>query len=144
MKYKITRMEHFFFPQQTAVIEISPIDPLRARALADPSPEAFIYQSSIAYYNNYLIYAGDDGKIYGYNLATSKTVIISDTVSLSTAYAAVTAFMVSSDDYLYFTDNAVTKNIYRLKLTDTWPADYSTLATGINSFIFSEPHLKSR
>jgi hypothetical protein len=120
-----------------AVIEISPIDPFRARAVADPDPDVFIYQSSIAYYNNYLIYAGDDGKIYGYNLATSKTVIISDTVSLSTAYAAVTAFMVSSDDYLYFTDNGVTSNIYRLKLTDSWPASYESLDTGITSSIFA-------
>ena len=47
--------------------------------------------------------------------------LVSDTSSLGNAFAAVTAFMVSSDDYLYFTDNGVTSNIYRLKLTATWP-----------------------
>jgi hypothetical protein len=116
---------------------ITSIDPFQAEALPNPNPPVFTFQSSIAYYSNAIIYAGSDGKIYAYDLADKTSTLLSDTSSLGNSFAAVTAFMVSSDDYLYFTDNAVTKNIYRLKLTDTWPADYSTLATGINSFIFS-------
>ena len=121
----------------TAVIEISPIDPLRARALADPSPEAFIYQSSIAYYNNYLIYAGDDGKIYGYDLDTSESVVVSDTSSLASAFSSVQGFAVSSDNYLYFHDNAATSNIYRVLLTDAWPAQFESLDTKVSSVIFA-------
>jgi len=121
----------------SSVAEISPVDPFRARAVDDPVPDAFLYSSSIAYYDNYLIYAGSDTKIYGYNLDTSESVVISDTSSLSSGFTAPQGFFVSSDDYLYFHDNAVTSNIYRLKLTDTWPADYTPLATGIASAIFA-------
>ncbi len=118
--------------------KISPVDPFsRARALPEPNPPVFTFQSSIAYYNNAIIYADIDGKIYAYDLAAKTSTLVRDTSSLGNSFAAVTAFMVSSDDYLYFTDNAVTKNIYRLKLTDTSTAPYETLATGINSFIFS-------
>jgi hypothetical protein len=119
------------------VIEISPVDPFRSRAVADPSPEVFVYQSSIAYYNNYLIYAGDDGKIYGYNLDSSESVVISDTSSLATAFSSVQGFTVSSDKYLYFHDNAVTSNIYRVLLTETWPAQFETLDTQVSSAIFA-------
>ena len=121
----------------STVTEISPVDPFRARASDDPNPPAYLYSSSIAYYNNYLIYAGSDAKIYGYNLATSESVVISDTSSLSSGFTAPQGFFVSSDDYLYFHDNAVTSNIYRLKLTDTWPADYKQLSTGITSSVFA-------
>lgn len=120
-----------------AVIEISPIDPFRSRAVADPSPEAFVYQSSIAYYNNYLVYAGDDGKIYGYHLDTSESIVISDTSSLATAFSAVQGFTVSSDNCLYFHDNAVTSKIYRVFLTDTWPAQFESLDTQVSSAIFA-------
>jgi len=116
--------------------EIAPLDPFRARAIADPAPQVFKYQSSLAYYNNYLIYTGADGKIYGYNLDSSASTVISDTSSLGTSYAAVQGFLVSADGYLYFHDNALTKNIYRLNLTDTWPVGYETLATGITSAIY--------
>ena len=121
----------------TTVTEISPVDPFRARALDDPVPDVFLYSSSIAYYNNYLIYAGDDGKIYGYNVDYSESVVISDTSSLSSGFTAPQGFFVSSDNYLYFHDNAVTANIYRLQLSGTWPVNYETLDTGINSAIFA-------
>ncbi len=116
---------------------ITPVAPFQAEALPDPNPPVFTFQSAISYYNNSIIYAGSDGKIYAYDVDSKLSTLVSDTSSLGNAFAAVTAFMVSSDDYLYFTDNAVTPNIYRLKLTDTWPAGYSTLATGVSSFIFS-------
>jgi hypothetical protein len=116
---------------------LTPIEPYEAETLPDPNPPVFTFQSSIAYYNNFIIYAGGEGNIYAYDVDTKSSTLVSDTSSLSTEFAAVTGFIVSSDDYLYFNDNAVTSNIYRLKLTDTWPAGYSTLPTGINSFIFS-------
>ncbi len=120
-----------------AVSEISPLDPYRARAVDDPDPDVFIYQSSIAYYNNYLIYAGDDGKIYGQNLDTSESVAISDTGSLATAFSSIQGFRVSSDNYLYFHDNAVTSKIYRVLLTDAWPAPFESLDTQVSSAIFA-------
>jgi hypothetical protein len=123
-----------------AINEINPVDPFRARALPDPNPPVFTFQSSIAYYNNSIIYAGSDGKIYAYDVASKSSVPVSDTSSLGSSFAAVTAFMVSSDDYLYFTDNGVTSNIYRLKLTDPWPVSAEqtqTLDTGITSSIFA-------
>jgi hypothetical protein len=120
-----------------AVPEISPIDPFRARAMGDPSPAVFTFQSSIAYYDNYLIYAGSDGKIYGYNLVTSESTVVSDTSPLGSDFAAVQGFLVSSDDYLYFHDNALTSNIYRLQLSGAWPATYDTLDTGVTSAIFA-------
>ena len=119
-----------------AIDEIVPRAPFFAKAVADPDPEALVYQSSLAYYNNYLIYAGNDGRIYGYNLDTSESTVISDTRSLGNAFAAVQGFLVSSDGYLYFHDNALTSNIYRLDLADAWPAAYETLDTGIASAIF--------
>jgi hypothetical protein len=119
-----------------SIDEIVPVDPLRARAVADPDPAALVYQSSLAYYDNYLIYAGNDGNIYGFNLDTSETAVVSDTSALGNAFAAVQGFLVSADSYLYFHDNALTSNIYRLDLTDTWPVAYETLDTGITSAIF--------
>jgi hypothetical protein len=120
----------------SAVADILPVDPFRARALDDPDPPVFLYSSSIAHYNNYLVYAGSDGKIYGYNLASSDSVVISDTSSLSSSFTAPQGFLVSSDNYLYFHDNAVTANIYRLQLSGTWPVIFETLDTGISSSIF--------
>ena len=124
---------------------LTPIGPYQAEALPDPEPPVFTFQSSIAYYNNSIIYAGSDGKIYAYDVASNSSALVSDTSSLGNAFAAVTAFMVSSDDYLYFTDNGVTSNIYRLKLTATWPVSAEQrqqLDTGITSsiFAFAENH----
>jgi hypothetical protein len=115
--------------------EITATDLYRAEALPDPNPPVYIYQPEIAYYNNYLIYAGDDRNIYAYDLTTKSSTLVSDTSSLTPEYYAVSGFMVSSDDYLYFHDQGQTSNIYRLKLTDPWPASPETLNTGITSSI---------
>jgi hypothetical protein len=116
---------------------LTPIGPFQAEALPDPDPPVFTFQSSIAYYSNSIIYAGSDGKIYAYDVDTKSSTLVSDTSSLGNAFAAVTAFMVSSDDYLYFTDNGVTSNINRLKLTDSWPVSSVPFNTGIASSIFA-------
>jgi hypothetical protein len=115
---------------------ITPVAPFQAEALPDPDPPAYSYSSSIAYYNNYLIYAGDDRKIYGYNLDSKDSVVISDASSIS-SFTAAQGFFVSSDNYLYFHDNAVSENIYRLQLSGTWPVNYETLDTAITSAIFA-------
>jgi hypothetical protein len=122
--------------------EINPVNPsFRARALDDPNPPGFLYSSSIAYYNNYLIYASADGKIYGYNLTTSESVVISDTSLLGEGKVAIQGFYVSSDNYLYFHDNAakmnVPQSIYRLQLSGGWPVDYEPLVTDATSAIFA-------
>ncbi len=88
---------------------LTPINPFEAESLPDPDPPVFTFQSSIAYYNNSIIYGGSDGKIYAYGIDSKSSTLVSDTSSLGNAFAAVTGFMVSSDDYLYFNDNAVTK-----------------------------------
>jgi hypothetical protein len=124
-------------PAGDALAGITPEEAYEAEALRNPNPPVFTFQSSIAGYDHFLIYTGSDGKIYAYDIDKKTSELVSDTGSLSTAYAAVQGFCVSSDDYLYFHDNALTSNIYRLKLTDTWPADYETLATGITSAIFA-------
>jgi hypothetical protein len=120
---------------------ITPVAPFQAEALPDPNPPAYIYSSSIAYYNNYLIYAGSDGNIYGYNLATNESDVISDTSSLTSGFTAVQGFFVSSDDYLYFHDNAfemnIPQSIYRLQLSGAWPVAYETLVTDVTSSIFA-------
>ena len=117
--------------------DLTPIGPYKAESLPDPNPPVFTFQSSIAYYNNFIIYAGSDGKIYAYDVDSKSSALVSDTSSLGNAFAAATAFMVSPDDYLYFTDNGSTSNIYRLKLTDTWPVSPVPLNTGITSSIFA-------
>ncbi len=117
--------------------EIVPVDPARSRAISDPSPEVFAFQSSIAYYDNYLIYVGKDGKIYGYNLDTGASTVISDTSSLSSPFSAVQGFLVSSDNYLYFHDNALSFKIYRLNLKGTWPVGFESLDTEVKSAIFA-------
>ena len=96
-----------------ATAAVSPADPYQAEALADPDPPVYTFQSSIAYYDHVLIYAGSDGKIYGYDLDSHDSAVVSDTSSLNPGYSAVQGFLVSADDYLYFHDNALSANIYR-------------------------------
>jgi hypothetical protein len=81
---------------------ITPIDPFQAEALPDPNPAVFTFQSSIAYYNNFLIYAAVTGK-FTLMISTGTSTLVSDTSSLSTHLPLLQGFMVSSDDYLYFT-----------------------------------------
>jgi len=126
-----------FIPASDSSAAITPIGPYQAEVMADPNPTVFTFQSSIAYYNNLLIYAGNDGKIFAYNIDTGISTLVSDTSSLSTVFSAVQGFVVSSDNYLYFHDNAVTSNIYRLKLTGAWPVAYETLDTDITSAVFA-------
>ncbi len=122
----------------TFVSAISPAVPeYLAGRLDPPGPKVFDYSSSIAFYDGFLFYAGEDGKIYGYDIASGASELVSDTSGLATAYSAVQGFLVSSDGHLYFHDNANSSKIYRVKLTDSWPADYRELDTGVTSAIYS-------
>ena len=120
----------------TAVRRVTPVSPYRAAALSNPNPVAFAWTSSIAYYNNKVIYSGADGKIYGFDLDTETSTVISDTSALATAFSSVTGMLVADDDYLYFHDNGNSAKIYRVLLTDQWPADYESFDTEISSAIF--------
>jgi hypothetical protein len=115
---------------------ITPIGPYKAEDLSDPNPAPLVYQSSIAHYNDAVIYAGDDGKIYAYDISSGSSTLVSDTSALGNAYATVQGFLTGADNYLYFHDNALTANIYRLNLAEAWPVNYETLDTGITSAIF--------
>ena len=61
---------------------LTSIGDYQAEALLEPTPPVLPSSGSIVYYKNYLIYAGDDGKIYGYNLDSFESDVISDTSSL--------------------------------------------------------------
>lgn len=120
-------------PAGDALAGITPEDAYKAEALRNPNPPVFTFHSSIAIFNNDLIYAGNDGKIYAYDVVGKTSTLVSDTSLLSMPFATIQGFYVSSDDYLYFHDNAIFYNIYRLKLTDAWPAAYETLVTGFEN-----------
>ncbi len=117
---------------------ISPAVPeYLAGRLDPPFPKVFDYSSSIAFYDGFLFYAGEDGKIYGYDIARGASKPVCDTSGLATDDSAVQGFLVSSDGHLYFHDNANSSKIYRVKLTDPWPAAYSELDTGLSASIYS-------
>jgi hypothetical protein len=123
-----------FGPAQAA---ITPVAPYQASALTDPDPEVFTYASSIGYYEDQLIYAGSDGKIYAYSIKTGASELVSDTSALKTAFSSVQGFLIATDGHLYFHDNAITANIYRIRLADAWPAAYETTDTQIGGAIYS-------
>ncbi|MBT8363347.1 MAG: hypothetical protein KJP23_01490 [Deltaproteobacteria bacterium] len=125
------------FAAQNLSAAVTPIGPFDTEPLAEPDPAVLPFQSSIAYYDGFLVYAGSDGKIYGYAISTGTSTLISDTSSLSSAFSAVQGFVVSSDKYLYFHDNAFSSKIYRLDLKSSWPVGYESLATGLTGAIFA-------
>ena len=121
----------------TAQADITPTAPYQAAALPDPDPAVFTYGSSIGSYSDQLIYAGSDGKIYAYSTGSGLSTLVSDTSSLATAFSSVQGFLIASDGHLYFHDNAVSANIYRVRLADAWPAAFETLATSVAGSIYS-------
>jgi hypothetical protein len=130
----------FLITANPAEAAVTPTVPFQASALSDPDPAVFAWNSSIAYYDNWLIYAGADKNIYAYDLDTGLSALVCDTSGLSDPYAAVSGFLVSNDNYLYFHENTFpTTNLYRVDLTDpdNWPADYEELDTGCEGSIFT-------
>lgn len=130
------RFNTLFDPSPVAAIEALSSGHLGG-LLPNPSPAAFAYASSIAFYNGFILYAGADGKIYGYDTASGASALVCDTSPLATAFSAVQGFLVSADGHLYFHDNAVSAKIYRVKLSDPWPAVYSELVTGVPGAIYT-------
>jgi hypothetical protein len=116
---------------------VSPADPYEASALPVPNPDVFAWNSAIAYYDGNLIYAGNDGQIYAFEMGTNVSTVVCDTSALSTLFSSVTGFLVGNDHYLYFHDNGNTKSIYRVRLTDDWPARYESFDTQCNGFIYA-------
>jgi hypothetical protein len=116
---------------------ITPEDHYDTEALSDPSPAVFVWNSSIGYYDNQLIYCGDDKKIYAYDLDAGASTLVSDASGLGGAWGSAAGFLVSSDDYLYFHDNGDSTKIYRILLTNAWPAAYESFDTGCSGSIYS-------
>ena len=116
---------------------ITPAGSYGATALADPVPAVFTWNGSTGYYNNQLIYCGSDKKTYAYDLDTGASTLVSDTSGLGGAWGNVTGFIVSSDNYLYFHDNGDTTKIYRILLTNAWPAAHESFDTGCSGSIYS-------
>lgn len=116
--------------------QITPAAGFQAQTLSDPAPEVFLYGSSIAYFDGDLFYAGADGKIYAFSVATGESTLVSDTSGLATLFSSVQGFFVGSDGYLYFHDNGNSAKIYRLALDDRRPAAYEELDTGVSSAIY--------
>ncbi len=118
---------------------LTPSAPWQAQSLPEPDPPAFNYSSAIAYHDGSILYAGDDGKIYAYDLNTGASSLVCDTSSLTPSFYAIGGLFVSSDGYLYFHDNATTNpaKIYRLRLADPWPAAFSELDTGVSSAVYA-------
>jgi hypothetical protein len=126
-----------FFLTTPVCAEITPEDPYDTESLKDPVPAIFTWNGSIGYYDNQLIYCGDDKKIYAYDLDTGNSTLVSNTSGLGGAWGSAAGLLISSDDYLYFHDNGDTTKIYRLLLTNAWPTAYESLDTGCSGSIYS-------
>ncbi len=120
-----------------AAAAVSPVAPYQASTLGNADPAVFTYQASIAHYDSRLIYAGADGKIYAFDPDSATSTLVSDTSLLKTDFSAVTGFMVSSGDYLYFHDNGISSKIFRLRLTNPWPAAYESFDTLCSGYIYA-------
>jgi|GEM_PF-895067 len=119
------------------VAALSCTDPWGCGTLADPSPPVKAWTESIAYHDQHLIYAGSDNSIYAFNLAGGKSSLVCDLADDPGFIYGPTGFMVSADGYLYFHDNGNTTRIYRLLLSEPWPAHYESFDTQCNSAIFA-------
>jgi hypothetical protein len=118
--------------------DITPTAPYQAdNTLGAPDPGVKTWNSSIAYYNNHLIYAGNDNSIYAYNLDTEGSTLVCDLSANANFGFGPAGFFVSNDGYLYFNDNGNTTNIYRALLSEAWPVDEESFDTQCNSSIFT-------
>ena len=128
-----------FMSATPALAAINPEDPYEAQALAAPIPEVYAWNSSIAYYDNQLIYPGPDSdlKIYAYDIPTGNSAEILDLSADPNFGFGPSGFLVSYDNYLYFLDNGNTDNIYRIDLTAAWPPTIESFSTGAPGSIFA-------
>ncbi len=125
------------FRNPDASIAMIPTAPYRARNLGEPDPAIFPWNSTIAYYHNKLIYAGNDQKIHAYDIGTGNyTEVLDLSTDANFAYGP-SGFLTGHDNYLYFHDNGNTKKIYRIDLAATWPPDIESFNTGAAGSIFA-------
>ena len=120
-----------------ALAQIAPKSGYEAENLPDPDLAPMPWVSSMAYYDGRLIYAGSDGNVRAFDPDTGVSEIVADLSGDLNFMFGPSGFLVSDDGYLYFGDNGNTKSVYRLWLSDRWPADAHTLATGASGSIFS-------
>ena len=125
----------FFINFQVQAV-ITPSGLYLVQALSDSDPPVMAWNSSLAYYDNHLIYAGSQG-IFAYNLDTEASTLLCDlSANLNFSFGPA-GFLVTEDNYLYFTDNGITKRLYRVLLTNNWPLNYEDFDTQSNGTIFS-------
>jgi hypothetical protein len=135
-----------FFLANPILAETTAVDGnWEAEALQDPDPAVSSYNSSLAYYDDgekeYLMYVGNDGDIYGYDLETEESTLACDAPFIS-EFFDIAGLFVSDDEYLYFHDNGRflgTGNsvIFRVDLSEPWPAYYERLDTDSLATVFS-------
>ena len=95
-----------FLLATSAVASITPTAPYQAdNTLGAPDPAVKTWNSSIAYYNNHLIYAGNDNSIYAYNLDTEGSTLVCDLSANANFGFGPAGFFLTNDGYLYFNDN---------------------------------------
>ncbi|MFC1887002.1 hypothetical protein ACFLZM_08090, partial [Thermodesulfobacteriota bacterium] len=126
-----------FMVSDHATASITPEPPWQSTTLSAPSPPVKIWNSTVAYYNHQLIYAGNDNKIYAFNIAAETSELVCDLSNDDSFTFGPAGFLVSSDAYLYFHDNGKTTNIYRIQLAGSWPAAYSAFDTQCNGSIYA-------
>lgn len=120
-----------------ALAGITPVDTWESEALSDPNPAVFGWVGSIAYYDNQIIYAGNDQKIYAYDLDTENSTELLDLSGDANFSFGPSGFMVSDDNYLYFHDNGNSDKVYRVDLTAAWPASIESFNTGATGSIYA-------
>ncbi len=130
-------MACFFTAANAAVAEIILEKDWYATAINSPTPATFTWNSSMAYYNGQLFYTGDDGNIYAFSNDNASAQLVCETSELGGEWGSPTAFLVTTNDFLYFTDNGTTSNIYRVNLTQNRPAPYQAFDTQCDGIIFS-------
>lgn len=106
---------------------------------AELDPAAFAWHGSTAWYNGYLIYVDNVGKIMAYNTQTKEiSCVCNNTFLLTGEESAPAGFLVTKEGYLYFHSNATpSQTLYRINLTWAWPTIYDSLPTNCNGSISS-------
>lgn len=120
-----------------ASAELTPVSPWEAEALPDPDVAAMAWASSIAQYQGLLLYVAEDGRVRAMDAATGQTSVVADLSADANFMFGASSLLVTDDGRLYFLDNGMSNNLYRLDLTAAWPADHETLDTGASGSIYS-------
>jgi hypothetical protein len=118
-------------------VAITPTAPYRLRDLGHPDPPALPWNSAIGYYRNHLIYAGNDQKVYAYDVTEGDSTEVIDLSNAPHFRFGPSGFLVSHENYLYFHDNGSTDKIYRIDLAASWPPAMEALSTGASGSIFA-------